>query len=61
MKNFVGKGSFGEVFKVKNKLNDSEYAIKRIISGDNDLSKKIENEVQILFDMPEHPNIIKFH
>ena len=61
--NKLGKGSFGSVYKVKNKITGEIRAMKIIKNtsiGDNDgeANKKFLKESQVLKEL-EHPNIIK--
>ena len=61
--NKLGKGSFGSVYKVKNKITGEIRAMKIIKNtsiGDNDgeANKKFLKEIQVLKEL-EHPNIIK--
>ena len=61
--NKLGKGSFGSVYKVKNKITGEIRAMKIIKNtsiNDNDgmANKKFLKEIQVLKEL-EHPNIIK--
>ena len=61
--NKLGKGSFGSVYKVKNKITGEIRAMKIIKNttiSDNDgaANKKFLKEIQVLKEL-EHPNIIK--
>lgn len=58
----LGKGAYGEVFKVKNKLDQGYYAIKRIrldpkASATN---KKIIREVKLLSRL-NHENVVRYY
>ena len=67
----LGKGSFGEVFKVRSKINNKVYAIKRlnlktIFKNNIDGKKAVQlsrNERPILniLNTYNHPHIIKFY
>ena len=65
----LGKGSFGEVFKVRSKINNKVYAIKRLnlkaILGDQGekAAQLSRNEAPILdkLNKLKHPHIIKFY
>ena len=60
----LGKGSFGNVFKVRYKLNNCIYALKRIPknynSEDKIKEKYIWREIEILTQL-KHPHIIKYY
>jgi len=57
----IGKGGFGEVIKVKNKLDSQVYAIKRIRLDPNNrqLTKKIMREVKLLSRL-NHENVVRW-
>lgn len=65
----LGKGSFGEVFKAKKKLNPtaSEVAIKRItfkmvdwnsVDGQEKINESIRREVKQIMKLPRHENVV---
>lgn len=58
----LGKGGFGEVFKVKNNLDSQIYAIKRIkVNPKNtQLTKKLKREVQLLSRL-NHENVVRYY
>ncbi|XP_031565352.1 eukaryotic translation initiation factor 2-alpha kinase 1-like [Actinia tenebrosa] len=58
----LGKGGFGSVVKVGNKLDGREYAIKKIAlkEGDPDLCLKILREVKVLAKL-NHVNVVGYH
>ncbi|VVC37487.1 Protein kinase, ATP binding site,Serine/threonine-protein kinase, active site,Protein [Cinara cedri] len=58
---WLGKGAFGDVLKVKNKLDDCLYAIKCIqLSKKNKiLNKKITREVKLLSRL-NHENVVRY-
>ena len=63
--NKLGKGSFGNVYKVKHKISGNIRAMKiiknsTIMRNDEKLKKKYLKEIQVLKEL-EHPNIIKIH
>lgn len=56
----LGKGGFGVVFEVKNKLDDCNYAIKRIILPKRKESReRVMREVKTLANC-EHQNIVRY-
>ena len=66
----VGKGGYGKVYKVKHKLDNAFYAIKRIIISPNKLQKIRERGDQELQSILEevrslarfdHNNIVRYH
>ena len=59
---FLGSGGFGDVLKVKNKLDGNEYAIKRILldAKSRQLNKKITREVKLLSRL-NHENIVRYY
>ncbi|XP_051530581.1 eukaryotic translation initiation factor 2-alpha kinase 1 isoform X2 [Myxocyprinus asiaticus] len=58
----LGKGSYGIVFKVTNKLDGQEYAVKKILikKVTRDDCMKVLREVKVLSSL-QHPNIIGYH
>ncbi|XP_042898230.1 eIF-2-alpha kinase GCN2 [Parasteatoda tepidariorum] len=58
----LGKGGFGHVWKVKNKLDSRLYALKRIpINPHNkQLNRKIKREVKLLSRL-NHENIVRYY
>jgi translation initiation factor 2-alpha kinase 3 len=68
--NVVGKGGYGKVYKVRHKLDNSFYAIKRIMVSPMRLQKIQENGAQEMETMLEevralakfdHGNIVRYH
>lgn len=56
----LGKGGFGVVFEVKNKLDDCNYAIKRILLPSKKESReRVMREVKTLANC-EHKNIVRY-
>lgn len=56
----LGRGGFGVVFKVKNKLDEVEYAIKRIVLPTKKESRdRVMREVKTLANC-EHKNIVRY-
>ena len=62
IKNQLGKGGFGSVYKVLNKDDSQFYVIKKIpIKGLNNIEiDKIKNEAKILASI-ENENIVKYY
>ncbi|KAL1501167.1 hypothetical protein ABEB36_006549 [Hypothenemus hampei] len=59
----LGKGAFGEVLKVRNKLDGGYYAIKKIKLGQNNKAlnkRKILREVTLL-SKQNHENIVRYY
>ena len=57
----VGKGGFGQVWKVKHKLNQKIYAIKvinKITIIESNMQEQMNREIDIMY-MLHHPHIIK--
>ncbi|KAI4886741.1 hypothetical protein NFI96_015752 [Prochilodus magdalenae] len=55
----IGKGTYGKVYKVINKKNGSQAAVK-ILDPINDVDEEIEAEYTILRTLSNHPNVVKF-
>lgn len=58
---FLAKGGFGSVYKVRNRLDDAEYAIKKIVLKHrlSEIFVKILREVTTLAQL-SHPNIVNY-
>ena len=58
----LGKGGFGEVFKVKNNLDSQVYAIKRIKldQKNKQLTRKLRKEVELLSRL-NHENVVRYY
>ncbi|XP_073683858.1 eukaryotic translation initiation factor 2-alpha kinase 1 [Garra rufa] len=58
----LGKGSYGKVYKVTNKLDGQEYAVKKILikKVTRDDCMKVLREVKVLSSL-QHPNIVGYH
>ncbi|CAL8138262.1 unnamed protein product [Orchesella dallaii] len=58
---WLGKGGFGDVLKVKNKLDSRIYALKRIKLNprNRQLNKKITREVKLLSQL-NHENVVRY-
>ncbi|XP_071832965.1 eIF-2-alpha kinase GCN2-like isoform X2 [Apostichopus japonicus] len=57
----IGKGGFGNVFRVRNRLDGNAYAIKRIVLNpkSKELNKKITREVKLLSRL-NHENVVRY-
>ncbi|XP_053093428.1 myosin-IIIa-like [Pangasianodon hypophthalmus] len=56
----IGKGTYGKVYKVLNKNNGSEAAVK-VLDPVHDIDEEIEAEYNILKALSDHPNVVKFY
>lgn len=58
----LGKGGYGRVYKVRNKLDGQHYAIKKILikSATKTDCMKVLREVKVLAGL-QHPNIVGYH
>lgn len=58
---FIGKGAFGDVLKVRNKLDNRQYAIKRIPMSprNKQLYRKMTREVELLSKL-NHENVVRY-
>nr|XP_053628943.1 eIF-2-alpha kinase GCN2-like isoform X2 [Cherax quadricarinatus] len=58
----LGRGGFGHVFKVRNKVDDRIYALKRICLDQQTekLRKKINREVKLLSSL-NHENVVRYY
>ncbi|CAF0823490.1 unnamed protein product [Adineta steineri] len=58
----IGRGGFGHVFKVQNKLDGCFYAVKQILlkSANKHVNKKITREVKLLSKL-NHQNIVRYY
>ncbi|XP_012530974.1 eukaryotic translation initiation factor 2-alpha kinase [Monomorium pharaonis] len=56
----LGKGGYGVVFEAKNKIDDCNYAIKRIaLSNSQDSRERVMREVKALAKL-DHPHIVRY-
>ena len=62
MLKFIGKGAFGDVLKVRNKLDGGVYAIKRIELNprNRQLNRRITREVKLLSQL-NHENVVRYY
>ncbi|KAK9762175.1 hypothetical protein K7432_012345 [Basidiobolus ranarum] len=57
----LGKGGFGSVYKVQNKLDGSVYAIKKIrLKSDKTRHEKVFREIKYLSKL-DHPNVVRYY
>uniref|UniRef100_A0A669AXF8 non-specific serine/threonine protein kinase n=1 Tax=Oreochromis niloticus TaxID=8128 RepID=A0A669AXF8_ORENI len=56
----IGKGTYGKVYRVTNKKDGSQAAVK-VLDPINDVDEEIEAEYNILRSLPNHPNVVKFY
>ncbi|RMX44076.1 hypothetical protein pdam_00015021 [Pocillopora damicornis] len=57
----LGKGGFGLVFQAKNKMDECNYAVKRISLPNCDAAReKVKREVKALAKL-EHPSIVRYY
>ena len=54
----IGEGSFGKIYKVKNKQSGDIRAMKQIMKNKIPNIEKFQNEIRILA-MVDHPNIVR--
>lgn len=54
-------GGFGYVYQAKDLKTNKIYAIKRMISSDNESRNEIENEISILERIQTHRHIMEFY
>ncbi|XP_061580454.1 myosin-IIIb isoform X1 [Cololabis saira] len=62
----IGKGTYGKVYRVTNKNNGSQAAVKVLdpvnhSSSNRDVDEEIEAEYNILRSLSNHPNVVKFY
>nr|XP_046260260.1 myosin-IIIb isoform X1 [Scatophagus argus] len=56
----IGKGTYGKVYRVTNKKDGSQAAVK-VLDPVNDVDEEIEAEYNILRSLSNHPNVVKFY
>ncbi|XP_055597688.1 eIF-2-alpha kinase GCN2 [Uranotaenia lowii] len=62
VQSFVGKGAYGDVLKVRNILDNRQYAIKRILlpARSKQFYKKMTREVELLSRL-NHENVVRYY
>ncbi|XP_050429308.1 cyclin-G-associated kinase isoform X2 [Adelges cooleyi] len=60
IKRLVAEGGSGMVFVAQAQDTGKEYALKRLIAGDDVADKAILNEIDVLKKLTGHPNVIHF-
>ncbi|XP_061749363.1 myosin-IIIb-like isoform X3 [Nerophis ophidion] len=56
----IGKGTYGKVYRVTNKKDGSQAAVK-VLDPINDVDEEIEAEYNIFRSLSNHPNVVKFY
>ncbi|XP_062502049.1 eukaryotic translation initiation factor 2-alpha kinase 1-like isoform X2 [Corticium candelabrum] len=58
----LGKGGFGKVMKVKNRIDGCEYAVKRVVFKqlNRDTCTRVLREVKVFASL-DHSNIVRYH
>ncbi|XP_067843594.1 myosin-IIIb isoform X3 [Heptranchias perlo] len=56
----IGKGTYGKVYKVSNKKDGSQAAVK-VLDPISVVDEEIEAECSILQSLSNHPNVVKFY
>ncbi|XP_055678484.1 eukaryotic translation initiation factor 2-alpha kinase 1-like isoform X2 [Lutzomyia longipalpis] len=56
----VGTGGFGEVVRVRHKVDGREYAIKKIPMSLKNV-QFVKNEIKVLASLDFHPNIVRYN
>ena len=54
----IGEGSYGKIYLIQNKYDESKYALKKIICHDLNEVKVIHNKLELIYSN-KHPNIMK--
>ncbi|KAJ3383992.1 hypothetical protein HDU92_003815 [Lobulomyces angularis] len=57
----LGKGGFGTVYQSKNKLDDQEYAIKKVYLNTTKNDKKIIREVKLFAKIASNKNVVRYY
>ncbi|GAA1275978.1 protein kinase [Pseudonocardia aurantiaca] len=57
----LGSGSFGVVYRVHNAFARTDQAMKIVLADPGDLIDRLRQEYAPLLDMPQHPNVVRVH
>lgn len=60
VKRVLAEGGFGFVFAAQDLSSNKEYALKRMFAADEEASKSILQEINVLKRLTGHPNVINF-
>lgn len=60
VKKLIAEGGFAYVFVAQTLDSGQEYALKKLMAADDETSKAIIQEINILKQLSDHPNIIQF-
>ncbi|XP_076353387.1 cyclin-G-associated kinase-like isoform X2 [Tachypleus tridentatus] len=60
VKRVIAEGGFGFVFVAQDPTTGKEYALKRLLAADEEVSKNILQEISILKKLSGHSNVIRF-
>ena len=55
----IGRGGFGDVYKVVDERTGEWYALKQLEMADEEAMKNVMNEESALQSELDHPNIVK--
>jgi cyclin G-associated kinase len=55
----ISVGGFGYVFRVKDTQTQKQFALKRLIAGDQEAASDVRNEIQILNKLQTHAHIMR--
>ncbi|VEL26814.1 unnamed protein product, partial [Protopolystoma xenopodis] len=60
VKRLIAEGGYGTVFEAVDQSKGQHYALKRLLAHDEETSKSIIREIEIIKKLSGHPNIITF-
>uniref|UniRef100_T1JLE5 Auxilin n=1 Tax=Strigamia maritima TaxID=126957 RepID=T1JLE5_STRMM len=61
IKRVIAEGGFAFVFVAQDINSGKEYALKRLLAGDEDTKKAIMQEIALLKKLSGHPNVIQYY